>query len=254
MKVAGIIMAHRARQEWAEALSAKTGFPIHYDRRQTPTVDNDHRWKVGAAAWRKLLKTGAEWGVVIQDDALVCRDLLAGCEQIAEQFPDGGLISLYFGTPRPEQKRSQLAAEAAERSELSYAHMRSLNWGVGVMLPLNTVADMLEWASSDPDAVGQNYDYRIGVYYRDVLDWRTFLTWPSLVDHRDDGSLVGHVRPWPRVAQNFIGEDASALDVDWTKKPNVSLNLFEPKKVPYYNPYWPKKLRDQWHEKYGSIA
>jgi hypothetical protein len=48
----------------------------------------------------------------------------------------------------------------------------------------------------------------------------TICTWPSLVDHRDVPSLVGH--GGGRYAHKFIGENASALDIDWSK-PSVTM-------------------------------
>jgi hypothetical protein len=58
-----------------------------------------------------------------------------------------------------------------------------------------------------------NYDRRIGRYAIDVLRMGTWCTFPSLVDHRDIPSLVGHGDG--RVAHHFIGESTSALSVDW---------------------------------------
>lgn len=250
--IGAVIMAHRARQEWAEQLSAKTGAPIHFDRKQKPTPDNEHRWLVGKRAWQKALAQGGEWSMVMQDDALASRDLLPGLDAAVSNFPDGACVSAYLGSGRPDQRNVQQAILQAKASNWSWVTTRSLNWGVCIVLPSETIPDMLEWCSTDPRALGQNYDYRIGVYYRDVIGWRTFYTFPSLVDHRDENSLVGHGGTHRRVAHNFLGEDVSALDIDWSRLASKPVSLNEPPKKPYYNPYWPKVRRDAWHAQYGD--
>jgi len=53
---------------------------------------------------------------------------------------------------------------------------------------------------------------RIGQYYRDIIGWRTWYTHPSLADHRDTGSLVGHGQGGNRRAHTH--HPGSALDID----------------------------------------
>lgn len=67
------------------------------------------------------------------------------------------------------------------------------------------------------------YDMRLGRYYRDVLGWRTWYTVPSLVDHAEGPSLVGHdgIR---RVAHRH--HTGSALDIDWSRTPPDGLNIY----------------------------
>lgn len=245
-------MAHRQRQQWAYPLSKKTGIPIHFDKRREPTADNNHRWEVGVQAWQMALEQGQEWSMVLQDDAVACKDLVPSFSEAVKQFPDGACLSGYLGSGRPDQRNVQQAIIKAQVNGWSWVTTRSLNWGVCIVLPSATVPDMLEWASTDPRAVGQNYDYRIGVYYRDILQWRTFYTFPSLVDHRDEGSLVGHGGTHRRVAHEFIGVRNSGVGIDWSRLPDKPVSLAEPKKRPYYNPYWPKKLRDAWHAQHGQ--
>ena len=88
----------------------------------------------------------------------------------------------------------------------------SLNWGVAIAAPVSTIRGMLDWCD-DPKRAHLNYDMRIGMYYRDVLGWRTWYTHPSLVDHRDSASLIGHGAGGERVAHRH--HTGSALDIDW---------------------------------------
>ena len=57
-----------------------------------------------------------------------------------------------------------------------------------------------------------------------MLKWRTWYTNPSLVEHRDGDSLVGHgtTSPEGRRAHNFLAE-GSAADVDWSHTPPKGL-------------------------------
>jgi hypothetical protein len=68
-----------------------------------------------------------------------------------------------------------------------------------------------------------NYDRRMSRFFELQKGISVWYTWPSLVDHADGPSLVkGRVGTdrararHARVAHTFIGEDASALDVNWS--------------------------------------
>src|SRR5690606_17229452 len=84
----------------------------------------------------------------------------------------------------------------------------SLNWGVAIILPTSIIDAMLPWCDKQRYP---NYDRRIGRYCIDVLNMPTMCTWPSLVDHREIPSLVGHGAG--RTAHHFIAKGASALEV-----------------------------------------
>lgn len=232
--VSGVIMAHPDRGSWAEALSEKTGLDIVWDEGGPATSDPKRRWAVGRECWERGVQSGAQWHLVLQDDARVCRDLIPGLELALEPFDGKGVVSAYCGSGRPEQHKVRQAVAVAEAEKSQWATTMSLNWGVAIILPTNTIEAMLEWGS-DSSRAKDNYDYRIGCYYRDVVKWRSFYTHPSLVDHRDQGSLVGHFNAQPRVAHKFVGEDVSALDLDWSALPGggVDPELREPRKGLY---------------------
>jgi len=64
-----------------------------------------------------------------------------------------------------------------------------------------------------------NYDMRMALYFNGRRT-RCYYTVPSLVSHRvgaGEPSLVaGRGNAGGRVAFNFIGEDRSALEIDWS--------------------------------------
>jgi hypothetical protein len=84
-----------------------------------------------------------------------------------------------------------------------------MSWGVAIAVRTPTIPAMLDWCDT---RVPLSYDTRVGRYYRDVLNQYTFHTWPSLVDHRDGPSLVGHGRG--RSAHRVHA--GSALELDWS--------------------------------------
>jgi hypothetical protein len=227
------IMAHKARADSALAIQRKISedagwerrVPICWDPNPVPSRDPAQRWATGRAAWEAGIAAGAEWHMVLQDDVLVTRDLIAGLERALDQMPAReGLVSAYTGTGRPDQANVRRALRVADDNGHSWMSTKSLNWGLAIIAPTWTIPDMLSWCSSPQwrRARVANYDYRIGVYYRDRKKWRTWHTVPSLVEHADGESLVGHGRG-DRVAHRFIGEKSSALEVDWNRVPGGGL-------------------------------
>jgi hypothetical protein len=199
------IMAHKKRAHHIPGLLERLGLTeadVIWDRRSD-------RWDTGRRAWEAIDQT-ADWGMVVQDDALVTRDLIAGLERAAAFLPERCLVSPYTGTRRPVASRVERAVQAAKAANASWIRMPSLNWGVAIMAPTDIIDKMLPWCDKQ---TYPNYDRRIGRYAIDVLRLPTYCTWPTLVDHRDDDSLVGHGRG--RKAHQFLGEDASALSVHW---------------------------------------
>lgn len=212
MRLSVKIMAHKKRAKFVEELVERLGLTeddVIWDKIQ-------NRWDTGRRAWEAVDQT-AEWGAVIQDDAVVCKDFIAGMEKALHYIPRDMVVSPYVGTRRPLAHRVEAAVRAAKRNDAAWIRMPSLNWGVAIVLPTDIIDGMLPWC----DKQGYpNYDRRVGRYAIDVKKMHTICTWPSLVDHRDVPSLVGH--GGGRYAHQFIGEDASALDIDWSK-PSVTM-------------------------------
>lgn len=223
MKLSATIMAHRVRQAWAEELQASLDrpVPIQYDPNPVPSSDREQRWKNGRACWESA-DSDADWHMVIQDDAIAAPDLLSGLEKALEVLGTEGLVSAYTGTGRPDQQNVRRAMKHALDKGHSWMATRSLCWGVAIILPVKTIPGMLAWCEEEGRNGKVNYDALLGTYYRDVLKWRTWYTVPSLVDHRDEESLVGHggVR---RKAHRLA--EGSALDIDWTRTPPGGLKI-----------------------------
>lgn len=201
------IMAHKKRAAYVEDLVQRLGISdddVIWDRKQD-------RWDTGRRAW-EAIDQDATWGVVLQDDAVVCRDFAAGMEAALDRLEPNVVVSPYVGTRRPLAHRVEAVVRTAIDNDAAWIRMPSLNWGVAIVLPTNIIDGMLPWCDRQ---TYPNYDRRVGRYCIDVKRMSTICTWPSLVDHREVPSLVGH--GGGRVAHKFIGTEASALDIDWDK-------------------------------------
>lgn len=217
MKLSAAIMAHPVRTEAAEQVQAALDRPVEivYDTEPEPSRDPRRRWATGRRAW-EAHDPGADWHLVLQDDIEVSADLLAGLEQALDVLGPEGLVSAYTGTGRPDQRNVRRALAVADREGHAWMCTRSLNWGPAILLPAETIPDMLRWCSHSSKSRA-NYDYRIGVWARDRMRWRTWYTVPSLVEHRGLPSLVGHDIGPVRRAHRF--HRGSALDIDWSRTP-----------------------------------
>lgn len=222
MRLSGAIMAHPVRTAHAEALreALDRPVPIVYDENPKPSTDPRQRWKVGRECWASY-DADADWHIVIQDDAVPCADMLAGLEHALHVIGPEGFVSAFTGWGKPTHHHVRKGIRHAQSKGHAWMPMRSLAWGVAVALPTAAIGDMLEWCSADERA-DLNYDKRIGIYVRDVLKWRTWYTIPSLVNHKDLPSLVGHGGDNRGAFQHHQG---SALDIDWRRTPPGGLRI-----------------------------
>lgn len=200
--ISAAIMAHPDRSRFVTELRSKLDrdVPVVWDER------ND-RWDTGSRAMAVYDPT-ATHHLVLQDDAVIPHDLLAGLEKALARVPDEAALCLYFG----KVKRSRTSIWRIinrTRADTSWVVTTHLNWGVGIVLPTRHIKEMLSWANMRSDIA--NYDIRIGRWLQHNRI-PVYYPWPSLVDHRNSPSLVPGRNGRGRRAYAFIGENASALD------------------------------------------
>ena len=191
MTLSASLMAHERRAPWVDELldSLDRPAPVAWDRHNSV-------WDTGSRAW-ELYDPAADWHLVLQDDVLVVPDLLARTEALLDGLEHDGPVSLYIGRGRPRQPAVRRAVAQAQDG---WVTMPWLLWGPAIILPTKHIDYMLEACRRGH----HEYDRRISHYY-ERQSIPTLYTLPCLVDHRDDGSLLGHDRGVARHAWDWAG-------------------------------------------------
>ncbi|MDP3983981.1 MAG: hypothetical protein Q8Q52_03115 [Acidimicrobiia bacterium] len=203
MRLSAVIMAHPARATMVAELQASLDrdIPVVWDEK------NDI-WDTGRRAMLAA-KPGSDYHLVLQDDLLVCRDLLAGLESALEHLPHQTIVSLYMGQQRWMELIDRVL-DLWENHPHVWVKSQNARWGPAVCVPSDWTRDLVAFGDTMSKP---SYDQRIN-QWRSKRRHTCYYTWPSLVEHRLSPSLIGH--RLERQARRFIGTDASALDVDWS--------------------------------------
>lgn len=148
--------------------------------------------------------------MVIQDDALPCRNVVAGVTEALEHVPEGHPLSCYIGQVKPFAREvNRVVAQAHE--DVSFLRMAGIYWGPCVVVPTDALPGLCQWFRTQ---TVKNYDRRMSRWFED-RHRECWYTWPPLVDHRGDESLT-HSHTGRRTAHKPLGADRSALDLDWS--------------------------------------
>src|SRR5690606_41027410 len=107
----------------------------------------------------------------------------------------------------------------------SWLQMPGPYWGPAIVVPTAAIPELAEWWLSSRGRSITNYDRRIARFFQ-RRGFDCWYSWPSLVDHRGDESLVGHGTKNPRHAHRAVGENKSGLSIDWSG-PVVSVRSAE---------------------------
>ena len=200
------IMAHRKREQFIPELLQRLDRPpqVVWDR-------SDDRWETGRRAMLAHDKR-ASHHLVVQDDAVLCRDLVAGLERALAFVPKRTPVCLYAGRGRPLRAAVERLVDSAGPGT-SWLSMSQLHWGVGVLMPVELIRPMVDYCDTRGDV--PNYDKRMSRWMQHQR-LTVYYTWPSLVDHRDSPSLVPGRNSNGRRAHLFVGADRSALECDWS--------------------------------------
>lgn len=202
------VMGHPSRQHFIDLLLPQLpGAEVVLDR-------IGDRWDTGRRALLAHVGTGSEWSLIVQDDALLCRDFLPAAQKAAQAAGERP-VSLYIGSLRPHQRTIRPALKEARKTRTPWIACRGPYWGVGLVIPTAHIPDLVAW--SDKLRNIHNYDRRIERWYtrQRIACWYTV---PSLVDHRpvaENPSLVKG-RDGDRRAHYFARNPSR---IDWTRPP-----------------------------------
>jgi hypothetical protein len=196
------VMAHPKRADIVTELQVALDRPV-----KVVWDEKNDRHDTGIRAV-EAFDPSASHHLVLQDDAVVPRDLLAGIERALRYIPQDAPMCLYVGRVRPFANEIRRVVARAEGA--SWLTMGGIYWGPGIVLPTAHIPELSDWYRS---ARVTNYDRRVSTWYA-LHDATVWYPWPCLVDHRDGESITGH--GVGRHAHSFIGADRSALDADWT--------------------------------------
>jgi hypothetical protein len=219
-EVSFAVMAHPSRASWARDLMRQIpGAVIHWDAGMS-------LWETARRAWLGADRH-ARWHVVVQDDAILCRDFPGSVSHALGHLEPVRPVSFYLGGPRPHAAIAGPALSRALAAGATWLEMEGPWWGVCYALPVDDIPSVVGWG----DTVQCTYrdERRVAWWYanRRVRCWYTV---PSLVDHRDISAnpslLEGHYGS--RSARCFIGAARSAASLSWDTSPIV-----EPAHVDY---------------------
>ncbi len=210
MKISAAIMAHPARGDAVAELSAILDAPIIWDDEGPPSGSGDRVWRTARRVWQAGIEGGADYHVLIQDDAIPCDDFLPALATALDHVSHLALVSPYLGRGSRIPLRWGQMARRADDIGASWVRSLKLMWGVCLAAPVSVLPEMIEWCDRK---AGMPDDMRVGRWF-ERAGLEVWYTWPSLVDH-DSGtpSLTKH-RAADRVAARH--HQGSALDLDWS--------------------------------------
>lgn len=195
-------MAHPKREVWAKALAKELDCPIAWD-------SDDTVWHTCRSAWQLADKT-ADYHVVIQDDAIVCKNFKEKAEtfitKMINQHGENYAFDFYYGNHNCDVQR------VIEKGLIDgFVERRGTSGGVAICLPTKWIKQMIE--SGNQDLMWQD-DNKINNFLL-KNHFRVLIPLPALVTHRrmkDNPSIITETkggRDSNRYSPWFIDGDSS---------------------------------------------
>lgn len=211
VRVSCTVMAHPDRAAHVEMLRHHLDREVStvWDQEGPPSGNAARVWRNARAGWLEH-DPAATHHLLIQDDALVCEDLLAGLEAALAFAPQDAIVSPYLGMGRHVPMRWEHAANAATAAGARWIRTGKLMWGVAIVMPTFLIEPMIAYADRCSPTVSD--DMRVAGF-AERFDREVWYTWPSLVNHHRIPSLTKH-RASDRVARRWL--PGSALALDWS--------------------------------------
>lgn len=195
-------MAHKKREQMVEGLVDQVGMGERYLGVVWDRLNN--RWDTGRRAVLNY-DPGAQWHMVVQDDAILPRDFVAGVANAMDYVHEESASALYIGHVGRFLRPVRQALVGLDNP--SWIRMPGLNWGVAIVVPTYQIPEMIAYC--DKLRKIKNYDLRLSQWF-ERLRKPVWYPWPQLIDHDPGPSMVAG-RGGNRHTMEFIGEDKSAL-------------------------------------------
>lgn len=185
----------------ATTLAAQVGAEIQWDHDSKGATWN-HR-----EAWQSLIDNGHEWSVVLEDDAQPTPAWTELDDRLSRA--PSPLVCLYLGY-------GTRGADAQQHTRSTVAAYPDAEWytgkytfgAVGVAIRTDLIPHLLGRTKH----MGSAWDDSLGVWCVNHLKERVAFTNPSLVEHADTESLLGHGKS-ARKAYRTTGEVCEGLVV-----------------------------------------
>jgi hypothetical protein len=180
------IVAHHARAEQAHKLMEDVGATYLSMDNGSLGCDANHK-----KVWSWLSGKDTTWSVVLEDDAIPVEGFTKQLEQVLSVAPTP-IVSLYLGQGRPQhwQPRIDLAKNNANSVDASWLIAPALLHAVGVAVRTELLPKVLFDKTKPIDDAWTEWIR--------TQHLRVGYTWPSLLEHRDEDTLVKHPDGVPR--------------------------------------------------------
>jgi len=195
---------HRAdRRKWTQAM-------IEQLRREDPSIPlvviEDTELQGCWPTYRRTLEAAGDGShhLVLQDDLGLCRDFIQSVKEVIRVRPKN-LIALYTN--------ASSVFNARERGE-AWVEKLGVS-GPAVIWPNEMIGEFLQWQDTHIDPNFLFDTVRVSMWLIKTSK-RAFATVPSLTQHLGCVSSTLGLNSPSKVAAWFIGEDRSALDIDWS--------------------------------------
>lgn len=157
--------------------------------------------------YRRTLEAAGEapHHLVLQDDLGLCRDFVAAVKELIRVRP-GNLIALYSNA------KSVVAAMLRRESWIEKEGI----CGPAMIWPRELIGEFLAWQDAHIDP-GFEFDTVRVTMWLVKTSRKAFATVPSLTQHLGCESSTLGLNCTSKVATWYIGDERSALDVDWSR-------------------------------------
>jgi len=181
------IVAHDSRADQARALADTVGADVLSVDDGSLGCDDNHDLVLS-----RLSSTKADWVVILGDDAAPIPDFRGEvtCALTAAPTP---IVSLYLGRQRPPwaQKPAEKATSLADEQDADWIVASHLLHGVGYAIRTHLIPSLMNYWTPLP------VDQHITAWAQSQGHLIAY-TWPCLVDHADQPTIVDHPDNQPR--------------------------------------------------------